>query len=283
MYSALDRGNNGVFPIRSIRRSGYDRHSYTALLNLGPEVVEFDVRGREIDRFSLQEGVSDIIHSPNGDFLYSSLRDGVIWRRDPQNDTHVFAHNAHYQPFSLSFFQDGRIVAGGPSYHKLNGNEHGAIIIYDQHGNLIREIVQSTDGLFVKFPVSISVSTSNIICVADKDSQCVFVFSDTGSIISLYDGRFGLEPLGVPQFLPYALCHDSEGHIIVANILDGMLHVLSSNGVFLGYVLTKNTEDTNRPSALCVDDENRICVGNMEDGGIRIYEISSFNNMLEEL
>lgn len=280
MYSAFDHGDSGLFPIRCIRRSGCD--SYSVLLNLGPEVVEFDMMGREINRFSLQDGVSDIIYAPNGDLLYSSVGDRIIWRKDCQSDTRVFTHSSHYQPFSLSCFQDGRIVSGGPTYHQSDGNEHGAIIIYDQHGKLIREIVQSADGLFVKFPVSISVSTSNKICVADKDSHCVFVFSENGVILSLYDGNFGLEQWDRSQFLPSALCHDSEGNIIVANILDGMLHVLSSNGDFQGYVLTKNLEGSKRPCALHVDDENRICVGNMDDSGIRIYEISSFNNMLEE-
>lgn len=279
LYSSLDR-HDDLFSVRSIRQT--ENNTLLVLLYLGPEVVEYDSTGKEINRHILEEGgTSDIICLPGGNIFYSSLQNGLIMKMDSQKNHDIFAQTVHYQPFSLGFFRDGRIVAGGPAYQRLDSNGHGAILIYDKEGHLKREIVQVVDGMFVKFPISIAVSDCDKICVADKEAKCVFVFSETGSVLSLYDGQFGIEPRDLCPLLPLALCHDNEGNLIIVNALDGMLHVLTPTGDFKGYTLMENSERFGRPSALCIDERKRICVGDMENRIIQFYEISSFKNALD--
>lgn len=278
MYSTLDL--NGAHLVRSIRQT--QNNTFLVLQTFGPEVVEYDSTGEEVKRHYLQgEAISDFIYLPGGDILYSMLQNGLMLKMDARNNVTVFTQSVLYQPFCLSRFQDGRIVAGGPAFQRQDGNDHGAIQIYDTKGNLAREIVQCAEGKFVKFPISVAVSDRNEICATDKDSKYVYIFSESGAFLSWYDGGIGMEPSDFYQFLPSSLCYDNEGNILVANFSDGIIHVLAPSGDFKGYILTENLEGFRRVSSICINEAKIIAVGDREDNTIRFYSITSFKNIFQ--
>lgn len=278
MYSTLDLSEG--LSVRSIRQT--QNNTFLVLQSFGPEVVEYDSTGAEVRRHYLQgEAICDFIYLPGGDILYSMLQNGLMLKKDTRNNVTVFTQSVLYQPFCLSRFQDGRIVAGGPAFQRQDSNDHGAIQIYDTKGNLARVIVQCAEGKFVKFPIFIAVSDRNEICATDKDSKCVCIFSECGAFLSWYDGGIGMEPSDFYQFLPSGLCYDSEGNILVANFSDGTIHVLAPSGDFKGYIQTENLEGFRRVSSVCINEAKIIAVGDMEDNTIRFYSITRFKNIFQ--
>lgn len=278
-------------PILTIFPKGLNR--FLTIINVGPEIVEYEPDGTEIDRFMFNGLIHDIIETANNRILFVHPRDPFVLEINGQKGKTIFAQCKGCRPISLAPFKDGRIAVAGfviPLEEKKEEKEverAAMLIIYDKEGKMIRELRDGPDGPILRLPMRISISScNNNICIADHDSRCVLITDDNCNIIRRYDAgrtfrefRFLLSP---SEFAPIAVCNDPDGNFIVANTADGVLHVLDPNGTFLGYILTRDAEGFGHPAGIMMDDQNRIWLGDRLDGKIRIYEISSYKNSFNE-
>lgn len=101
---------------------------------------------------------------------------------------------------------------------------------------------------------------SGNVCVCDHGDRDVrgslVILTSTLNYIDMYDGRGELKH----HFDPSSVCVDSCGHILVADLSNDCVHLLSSNARFLRYLLTE-TDGVQRPSAIAVDWSDQVWVG----------------------
>ena len=275
-----------IFPRRNNR--------FLVILNIGPEMIEYEPDGTEIRRFNGR--ISDIIETTNHRTFFVHPADQFVLEIINTGAVQMYVACEGVRPICLAPFKDGRLAVAGlliPRKEKDEDKEEeeeirkGILIIYDKNGKVIREISDGTDGPILRFPTCISINhLDNSICVADQDSRCVTILNENGDLLRRYDAGQSIRQFHFlwnhTQFIPLSLCHDPDGNIIAANNTDGVLHVLHPDGRFLGYVLTKDSEGFGHPAGIMMDDQNRIWLGDRVDGKIRIYEISSFKNHFDQ-
>lgn len=102
--------------------------------------------------------------------------------------------------------------------------------------------------------------------ISDKEGRVV-VFSHDGKIRMVYYGK-NFERKN--NFLPYGICTDKFGHIIVGDILSQEVHLLDIKGHFLMVLLSKADLENERPYSVAVDHMGLLWVGN-ERAQIKIF------------
>ncbi|XP_062598561.1 uncharacterized protein LOC134259987 [Saccostrea cucullata] len=262
------------------------------IVDLGPEIIECTLNGRPFTSKCFSEGIRGITKSLDNKILFSNVHEAAIFQMVDETRIKIFAKCYEFRPSSLSAFKDGRIVSVGSenNFHHIakRSEHHGALQIYDTDGKLLREIVKDGRELLFKHPVSVSVNPKNdTICTADAKLNQVLVMTEEGYVIRKYkgtntgsdDGHFGIR-LSIGIFIPTALCHDEEGNLVIANVIDGSLHILLPNGDFCGFIATRNNRNFGNPNSLCFDSKNRLWVGDHRNGKVKIFEILSFRNNL---
>lgn len=101
--------------------------------------------------------------------------------------------------------------------------------------------------------------------VSDKEGRVV-VFSHDGRVRMVYYGNNN----GKRNFLPYGICTDKFGHIIVGDIINQEVHLLDIKGHFLRVLLSRDDLDNERPYSVAVDHMGTLWVGN-ERAQIKIF------------
>ncbi|KAL4230686.1 interferon-beta production [Mactra antiquata] len=100
--------------------------------------------------------------------------------------------------------------------------------------------------------------------ITDKEGRVV-VFSHDGKVRMVYYGNTEKR-----SFLPYGICTDRFGHIIVGDIISQEVHLLDIKGHFLMVLLTKDDLQNERPYSIAVDTMGTLWVGN-ERAQIKIF------------
>jgi hypothetical protein len=264
------------------------------ILERGSEMIECTLKGRPFVKRVYREGIHGITKTLEGKILFSSAFEGCIFQIVDESQTTVFAKCERYIPTSLSNFKDGRIAAvcmpnRNLGFRGKDSGNHGALLIFDKHGNLMKEISKGARNPLFKFHLHVSVNPQNdTVCVADEQKGHVIILTEDGYVIRKYSGtqlstgdsrRLELR-IGAVDFLPMALCHDQDGNLVIANMIDGTLHILSPNGDISGFIDTETNRSFGHPTSLCFDSKNRLWVGNYKDGKIKIFEIQSYRNNL---
>lgn len=100
--------------------------------------------------------------------------------------------------------------------------------------------------------------------ISDKEGRVV-VFSHDGKVRMVYYGTSKGR-----SFLPYGICTDKFGHIIVGDIISQEIHLLDIRGHFLMVLISKEELDNERPYSVAVDHMGTLWVGN-ERAQIKIF------------
>ncbi|KAH3842856.1 E3 ubiquitin-protein ligase TRIM71-like isoform X2 [Dreissena polymorpha] len=101
--------------------------------------------------------------------------------------------------------------------------------------------------------------------VNDKEGRVV-IFSPDGKVRMVYYGTNNEKR----HFLPYGICTDKFGHIIVGDIMSQEVHLLDIKGHFICVLLSRDDLDNERPYSVAVDHMGTLWVGN-ERAEIKIF------------
>jgi hypothetical protein len=115
---------------------------------------------------------------------------------------------------------------------------------YSKDGEKLQDIQRDEERRALYW--NITYLTENIngdICVTDSCRQEVVVGTEYGQYRFSYSGQRSLD-----EFVPYGICTDDLGHIIVCNhpltVFKDNVHLLSKDGQFLMFI---NTSDQHEP------------------------------------
>ena len=262
------------------------------IVNNQPEMIECTVRGKPFVRKMFSRSISGITKTFDGKILFSNRCESTIFQMVDESRIAVFAKCFSCNSRSLSTFEDGRIASIGISgnnehFCRKSRDIHGVLQIFDKNGKLTREISDDANGYLFKQPFCVSVNPKNhTVSVSDSEWNQVLIMTAEGYVLRKYKGRGNEDRLiGIRigrSFLPTALCHDTDGNLVIANILDGSLHLLLPNGDLFGFIETKNNRKFGNPFSLCFDCQHRLWVGDYESGKVKVFEVESFCNNLDD-
>ena len=83
--------------------------------------------------------------------------------------------------------------------------------------------------------------------------------------------QYGREGDG-PGYLnhPYGVCTDMHGNILIADNWNHKVHLISGDGRFLRYLLTKD-DGLHWPQALAIDKQGHLLVAELQ-GSVKVYQ-----------
>ena len=124
-------------------------------------------------------------------------------------------------------------------------------------------------------PVNVTQNANSDVCVMNKYEVAkgdfrgnVCVFYEDGGFKYLYSGRGG-------EFNPEAICCDLLCNIICANRFENSIHVVSSEGVFLKYLVTSDTGvPVDVPMAYSLALHRCVLWVGSRNGVVRVYRYS---------
>ncbi|XP_062581496.1 uncharacterized protein LOC134243279 [Saccostrea cucullata] len=133
-------------------------------------------------------------------------------------------------------------------YFKLESHSRRMVRHITVTGDVIHEYEYQEDGrtrLFT-FPVTVTQNSNSDICVVNRTSDTIgelVIMSPSGHRKSVYHGQNLTE-----DFFPTDVTSDSLCYILVADLFNKQIHLLSPDGDFLKFLLTDN--EVNRPLRL---------------------------------
>ncbi|XP_062598547.1 uncharacterized protein LOC134259972 [Saccostrea cucullata] len=262
---------------------------------LGPEIVEYTLKGRCIGRKEFSKGISGITKTLDNKILFSNVFEAAIFEVVDESRISLFANCDSYKPISLSAFKDGRVASiakassySGPRNRRLV--DQGVLQIFNKNGKLLNEIFKERNDFLFNHPVCVSVNSQNdTVCVADRGLHQVLIMTDDGYVIRKYRGRTRgnaisfsgslVLSLNTSPFNPVALCHDQDGNLVIANRLDPTLHLLLSNGDFFCYIYA-GSNSFGHPDSLCIDSQSRLWIADHLKEKVKIFQLISYRNNL---
>lgn len=162
----------------------------------------------------------------------------------------------------------------------------GALHFYDRRGNFLKKISRNYDESYLRKLTGMShCNLNDTICVSDNAKKCLYIFDSEGELLNKYTGGTFERSAFFNQFfvfVPGSVCHSGGGDIFVVNRSDHIIHILNRIGGFLGYLASTCDISFGSPFALMFDSEHRLWVGDSKDGKIRVFEITSYKNFINE-
>ncbi|KAL3878498.1 hypothetical protein ACJMK2_030842 [Sinanodonta woodiana] len=118
-------------------------------------------------------------------------------------------------------------------------------------------------------PYRVAENIDGSVCITDwlndKEGR-VIIFGNDGRARTIYTGG----STDMKHFLPYDICCDRYGHIIVGDVGNKEVHILDIKGHFIKVLLTKAHLVGERPYSLGIDQSGHLWVGN-ERAGVRVF------------
>lgn len=158
------------------------------------------------------------------------------------NDTkktilHIKNRDSTWLPKSLYCSPStGDLLVGMWRYDKDGLKFTGKVMRYDITGKCIQTITsKNRNKIPYQNPIYVQENNNGDILVSDKD-RGVVVTSREGIFRFFYTGR---TPSEIGLFRPAGLCTDALSHILVCDTMSETVEILSRDGKFLKYLLTK--------------------------------------------
>ncbi|KAJ8300283.1 hypothetical protein KUTeg_021802 [Tegillarca granosa] len=253
-----------------------------------PEIFRYDILGNIKEHITIRDDfVTSIEYRKDEILLIATFMSSQILKYFAGQIT-SFASTNDLRPYDLSSFPDGRIVVVGKEKMKEGQKIDelcAGLQLLDPDGNMLAQFIGKYNQTPLKDPVSVSVNKHSLIFVCDREEHCVFIFSDKGEVLNKYlGGRVGIPTAYFTiesLFQPICVCADTEGNVIVNDNSLGTLHLLDSNGNFIGLALANQPEEYGQPFCVAIDNRDKIWLGDKTDKKIRVYECIAFVNHLD--
>ena len=139
----------------------------------------------------------------------------------------------------------------------FSGTAETIVIQNDRHGNPLFSV--KTNELLL-----LTENGNGDICVSDYAEEAVVVFNASGELRNKYHGH--LNQTNYKPFRPTIIACDSNFQILTSDHLNDIIHLLKSDGSFLGYIKYQCS------GGLSINVENNLIVGGMGNGKLRIIK-----------
>ena len=107
----------------------------------------------------------------------------------------------------------------------------------------------------------------SVVAVSDWKQDQVKVFARDGALLHTY-GRHGSGPGQLDH--PYGVCVDRYGHLIVADTWNNRIHLVSDDGKFVRFLVTKD-EGLQWPQGVALDGKGNLVIVE-QHGQVKIYK-----------
>uniref|UniRef100_K1QG19 B box-type domain-containing protein n=1 Tax=Magallana gigas TaxID=29159 RepID=K1QG19_MAGGI len=223
-------------------------------------LVQTDLQGNQLQKIqtsSRSEGYHTV--TQDGDLIYTNQYNTVIIRITSDNTITKFIKTGDWEPLSIhSFHINGDILVG------MRKDKKAKVTRYNKTGTEIQNIQRNNKGQgLYKLPHYITENINGDICVSDYD-KAVVVVDKSGQHRFSYTGQGS-------RFIPYGICTDVLGHILVCDDISETVHLLNQDGQFLSLLLTPQ-QGVDYPLSVCVDDENNLWVGQCNTNTVTVYK-----------
>lgn len=232
-------------------------------------VTRVDLRGDLKDTVvtSCRYWPTDIVATRNGDLIFSnSYGRTVNMIKNGKIETLITTPEG-WRPNSLCCTKSGGMLVNTSFYKQTNNFVINTVLRYEG-----QEIMQTIDNdeygnpIFKegRYTLFLTENNNEDICVTDLNKQIVIVLDKTGRVRFQYDGT----PAMKENFNPRCIVTDSLGHIIVADIGNNCLHILSQDRQFIRCISNCGLD---KPYGLSLDKKERLWVG-LQTGQIKVIQ-----------
>ncbi|XP_052679117.1 uncharacterized protein LOC128159931 [Crassostrea angulata] len=192
------------------------------------------------------------------DLIYTDDDNKVINRITPDNTITEFIKTGDWTPLSIhSSHINGDILVG------MRKDVKGKVTRYNKTGTEIQRDNKEQE-LYSSLPHYITENMNGDVCVSDYHKQAVGVVDKSGQYRFSYTGQGS-------GFIPYGICTDVLGHILVCDDISETVHFLDQDGQFLSLLLTPQ-QGIECPISVCVNDDNNLLVGQRYTNIVTVYK-----------
>jgi tripartite motif-containing protein 2/3 len=150
----------------------------------------------------------------------------------------------------------------------------GTIEIYDRNRQLTREFPVGTGQGQCAFPIAVTYNEEIIVC--DTQANIVKVYTNEGKMFHQFIPSSEDDSLGIQMT---AIALDPAGQILIADGLNHVVNLYSSNGTLLSQVL-RPTDDLGSVQALSVGPEGHILVTEYTTNGPHCVKIFRYGSCI---
>ncbi|XP_071153503.1 uncharacterized protein [Mytilus edulis] len=163
--------------------------------------------------------------------IISETKSSTVWLKHDESNYDVRPYTSQSQPICVHITKDNRVIVGVVRETKA------AVVVMGQDGGCLEKYEEDSnkEPLFT-WPRLITSTINGNICVVDgKLSDCRFlVLGKEGEIKQVYTGQPTINTEEKP-FSPSDLLTTPADNIVVTDLLISTLHILNSEGKFIGY------------------------------------------------
>lgn len=208
-----------------------------------------------------QHGIGGMSISKKGELMFCSPSDKAIYKVIGK-DIEQFCSTGDFVPRGMHWCRNGDILVSVCKGQKAKVDRYGG----DGYKKQEIEIKQNGRRLFRK-PSYLTQNISGDICVSDQN-KVVVTTNDGRFRFNYYGGRF-------KAFGPQGICCNKLAHIIVADDINNIIHVVNDSGALQRVLDTSGQGilgQLSSPSSLSIDDNGYIWVGEVFSGFIKVLK-----------
>ncbi|XP_062569592.1 E3 ubiquitin-protein ligase TRIM71-like [Saccostrea cucullata] len=229
----------------------------------GCNISLIDKLGTLLDTFiPIYHEPSGLAVMPDGSLIYSDYKDSAIYRQSLDKQKTKLTSTGH-RPRGLCCTRSGDILV--TMYKRVERYSSSGRKIQVFEMNLIRE------GLSIN-PCFVSENINGDICISDwsiNDGKVV-VLNKSGNFRFIYDGKVRESK---DEFKPIGVATDSLGHILIADNANNSVHLISQDGEFLSFILTKDM--ITKPRGISIDSSDKLWVVERISGFVKVFQYLS--------
>ena len=238
-----------------------------------PCVAQVNKSGKKEKQFSVD--VNDVCVTDNSEVYVTDRKNKSISRLSPSGTVSPVFSADPLLPIGICQTKEGGLLVTlrdtESDPYEPNSDSRRLVIHMTLTGDVIRKYEYQEDGqtrLFT-WPMRVTQNSNTDICVINRTNKTtgeLVIHSFSGSLKSVYP-----EQVQRKELHPIDVVCDSYSNIIVSELSNSSVHLLSPDGRFVRYLLTQN--QVNKPLAMSLK-KSTLCIGDAK-GLIKVFQYKS--------
>lgn len=195
----------------------------------------------------------------DGDLIYTDKDNNIINKINQDHKINEFIKTGDWEPISIhSSTYNGDILVG------MTKDGQGKVTRFSKTGKEIQNIqVDQKRRKLYMYPHYITENTNGgDVCTSDLNKRTVEVVNKSGQYRFSYKGQRA-------GFIPYGICSDILGHILVCDVDSNTVHILHQDGQFLALLHDRLVK---YPCSVSVDHESNLHIGWYSTNKVTVYK-----------